>query len=976
MNRFTLVLFFLAALFCANLNAQTDRQISGQVKDAKSGETIPGVNVYVKDQPSVGTVTDPNGKYSFAVPASANTLVYSSVGYATKELAINGTTMDVSLDVANNTLDAVVISASRKQEKILDAPASISLITSQQLQDNVSISPSENLKSVPGVDIMNTGLVQTNVVVRGFNNIFSGALLTMVDNRYATVPSLRVNVNMFIPTDNSDLDRIEVLRGPASALYGPDCSNGVVHMITKMPLDQTKKFETTITQGIGFRGKVDDTIQIANPINPVTDSVYADYKPEFDFEDIGDRLMYSTSIRNSGKLSDKFGYKILGTYFAGTDWRYDDPLEPAIVLLGTETATGRVPEGDSIENNRNENIRKLGLDGALEYRFNSLSTLILSGGFTTNDDIELTGIGAGQAQGWKYYYAQLRYTNNHFFGQIFMNGSNAGTTYLLRTGDLIIDHSKQYAAQAQYSSDLFKKKLSLVYGVDALLTRPDTQGTIDGRNEDDDNITEIGGYAQGDYKFNEKFDVIAALRLDYHNFVDDPFLSPRGGIVYKPNHNNTFRATYNRAFSSPSSNNLNLDILQLADLGDLGAFGQSLYGLDYLPGIGARAVGNRGGFTFAYDDAGLPMFHSPYALAIGDAENTYYSLGSNNDLNNITWNVFYNLLVDNFVAQSGLNEPTIRSLLVNIVPDSIFGVQNSLQLLNLTTGTFEPIDPSRVTDYGGIKNSPSSTYEVGWKGNILDKFFITLDVYTNTFKDFVSPLTNITPNVFLDNQSLNNYLTPVVDANYNNPDNAFAAGALTAFLDPVANGGNGNGTGEDELLGLLISSASGVPMGTVVPTQYDDAAIYVTYVNIGDITVYGTDLGITWYPNDDWRISVAYSWVNKDSIAVEGAQLGYVALNAPKNKAGIRINYDIKKIDLNVGVNFRWQEGFPANSGAYTGHVDDVNDMDVTLNYRPHYLKGSQFSLQVSNVYNHVQQYFIGAPYMGRSVFFKVGYSF
>ena len=76
-------------------------------------------------------------------------------------------------------------------------------------------------------------------------------------------------------------------------------------------------------------------------------------------------------------------------------------------------------------------------------------------------------------------------------------------------------------------------------------------------------------------------------------------------MVYKPSTRQTFRLTYNRAFSAPSSNNLNLDILQLADLGDLGAFGQSLFGLDYIPGIGVRATGNRGGFTYSYDNNGF-----------------------------------------------------------------------------------------------------------------------------------------------------------------------------------------------------------------------------------------------------------------------------------------------------------------------------------------------------------------------------------
>src|SRR5690606_10829117 len=74
------------------------------------------------------------------------------------------------------------------------------------------------------------------VVARGFNNICSGALYTLTDHRIASVPSLRVNLMHFVPTTNEDLERIEVVLGPGSALYGPGTANGVLHMITRSPL--------------------------------------------------------------------------------------------------------------------------------------------------------------------------------------------------------------------------------------------------------------------------------------------------------------------------------------------------------------------------------------------------------------------------------------------------------------------------------------------------------------------------------------------------------------------------------------------------------------------------------------------------------------------------------------------------------------------------------------------------------------------
>lgn len=952
------LLAILLYCFTPMLQAQSTRTITGKVMDASTNESVPGVGIFSKEDNTIGTVTDMDGMYRLEVPSSTTAIIFRSVGFEETEYALGtSNTVDIKLKSANLNLDAVVISASRKSEKILDAPASISLVTTQQIENTVAITPTQNLKGVPGVDIINMGLVQTSVVTRGFNNIFGGSLLTMVDNRYAAVPSLRVNINMFIPTDNSDLERIEVLRGPASALYGPNCANGVLHMITKSPLQQDKKYMTTVSLGGGFRGKIDDTIATINPINP-----------EFDYENIGDRTMYSMALRHSGKVSDKFGYKILGTYFSGTDWKYDDPLEPEYIIKGKQTTNGRETVGDSVLNVRDYAINKIGMDVRLDFSPKEDMSIIVASGLTQNNTLEMTGIGAGQGIDWKYYYGQVRFSYKNFFAQGFMNGSNSGETYLLRTGDLITDLSKLYAGQVQYSSDLVNDKLNLVYGLDMILTRPNTDYTINGRYEEDDNINEFGGYIQGDYKASEKWQFIGAMRLDYHNFVEQPFFSPRAAVVYKADSRNTFRLTYNRAYSAPSSNNLNLDILQLADLGDLGAFGQNYYGLDYLPSIGVRASGNREGFTFSYDDNGLPMWLSPYSQSIGGSATDYYSIGGNNELNNLTWDLGMELLFQGFAEATGLPVAQVKLLFGPLIPDDISNVSNELRLLNLTTAQFDVIDPNNVQDYGTILNSATSTIEAGWKGGLLnDKLFVTIDAYTSTIYDYVSPLTNITPNVFLDPNTLAEDITPLITAAYTDPANGLAANLLDGSL-----GDGSPGSGLAPFIETVLGAGAGVPMGTVVPTQFNDASIYVTYVNLGDVTVFGADLGATYYASDDLRFSLGYSWIDKDSIPLEGAQLGYVGLNAPKNKVAVKASYDIRPAHLNVGITFRWQESFPANSGAYVGTVESNHDLDLTFNYTPPWWEQSMFSLTIMNIYNHEQQYFVGAPYIGRSAFFKV----
>ena len=85
-------------------------------------------------------------------------------------------------------IDQSVVSASRRQEKMLDAPASVSVIDAEDIRTQPVSTVAEHIRDLPAVDFAQTGLAQANVVARGFN-IFSGAMLTLADNRIARVPS-------------------------------------------------------------------------------------------------------------------------------------------------------------------------------------------------------------------------------------------------------------------------------------------------------------------------------------------------------------------------------------------------------------------------------------------------------------------------------------------------------------------------------------------------------------------------------------------------------------------------------------------------------------------------------------------------------------------------------------------------------------------------------------------------------------------
>ena len=151
--------------------------------------------------------------------AGSYTVSVSAIGFAPKSSSNvqPGAALTIVMTPRTNVLEQTVVTASRaRPEKVLDAPAQILTVTSQQIEERPAVTVTDHLRSTPGVDINKGGIAQANVVARGFNNAFSGSMLMLQDYRFAGVPSLRVNVPFLFTGTNEDIDRIEVLLGPAS----------------------------------------------------------------------------------------------------------------------------------------------------------------------------------------------------------------------------------------------------------------------------------------------------------------------------------------------------------------------------------------------------------------------------------------------------------------------------------------------------------------------------------------------------------------------------------------------------------------------------------------------------------------------------------------------------------------------------------------------------------------------------------------
>ena len=928
-NRLSILLFILFIFVSVTVVSTEAATLNITVSDAQTGNKLNAVSVTVtpKTGDTATGVSDVTGALTVTdLTPGIYMITASSPGYADTIMAdvalAADETKSVELALSSKIiqLEQVSVTASRRPEKVLEAPASVALVGDSEIKDRIALSVTEHLKSVRAVDVVTAGLGTSYVVVRGFNNVFSGSLLSLVDNRIASVPSLRVNSYSFVPTISEDIEQIEVVSGPGAALYGPNSANGVMHIVTRSPFTSQG---TTVSLGGG------------------------------------ERSMLVGSLRHAGVVNETIGYKFSGNYFRGNDWeegRSKEDVEGAGGLIfDTYKASGEF---------------------RVDYSPGNDTTAILASGFTQATGIELTGIGAGQAQNWTYGYLQGRFIYKDLFAQTFWNRSNAGDTYVVRSGDPTIDNSDLYVGQIQHGYN-FGERQRFTYGLDVLLTRPDTEGTINGVNEADDNINEIGAYLQSETKILPQLKFIAAGRVDDHNQLEDIVLSPRVALAYQPNDDHNLRVTYNRAFNTPRTSDLFLDILSATDPFQLGANFQPALG--FSPNIDIRAQGVRSetGFTFERSADGRPEFRSPFSPLAKLSAETYIPL-DDPVFTNVMWSVGRGAVMsgvkpifESGLTAQGLPAPTIQALLDgfdNLIPQQVVGVKNVLRSLDPQAGDF--VDVEDVNDVNPLKPTITQTYEVGYKGILMNKLAFSADVYHSRINDFVGPLVVETPNVFLDAVTLGVSVGEQITVALADPQNAVLNQALLAF-DAPAQGGNGNGSPVDELVKLFVAGTENngpafIPFGTVTPEQAADPnAIMLTYRNYGDISLNGLDLNFTYYLNPSWSFGANYSFVSKDLFEnVDG--LGDIALNAPKNKFGASFQYLNADLGLGVGLRTRFVAGFPVRSGVYVGDIESYYTIDLNAGYDLPIGPRPRLSLTVQNLLNRRHQQFIGSPEIGR----------
>ncbi len=907
-NRIRMLLVLAFMVFAMPAAAQNGT-ISGRVTD-ETGKGVSGAIVQAISglRTAASGLADETGAFRLSnLPAGSYTVRARRVGYAQKQAdnvqvgAGASATVNLSLSQIASQLEQVVTTASRAPEKVIDAPASVSVVTTAQVNERAAASVADHVVALPGIDVARGGLMRSNIVARGFNNIFSGALLTLTDNRFAFVPSLRVNIPYLSTTTSEDIERIEVVLGPGAALYGPNTASGVMAIVTKSPF---------ATQGT--------TVTV----------------------DGGNQSALRGSVRTAWAPTARFGVKATYDAFRGREWDF--------------VPTDTIGEQKS----RDRDVNRQGGEVRADFRPTPASEIIATYGRSqAGSAVEPTGLGAAQIKDWVYQTYQLRGRVSNLFAQVFVNKSDAGKTFLLgavrpttNCPDVtdracIIDKSSQLAAQVQHGFNLGTRQRFL-YGYDYINTMPKSEGTINGRNEDDDDITENGGYIHSVTDISSMLQLTAAARVDKHSRLEKSVFSPRLAMVFKPVENQNLRLTYNRAFSTPSTNNLFLDL----EANRIPSTGTKLFGV--------RALGVPvGGFSFSRACTGgvgngLCM-KVPTAFTGTAAVQTLPAQAA----------LLYKAAFA--AAGPGLVAAGVPASLVSYLAaqqPTIAEVGTKLRILN-SNSTFTDVLPTDLRDVARLKPTIHSTIEGGYKGIISNRLQVSLDVWHENRKNFVGPLIIETPNVFLDAATLG----------------GFIAGKLAAIGVPAATIGALAPTIAGALGGVSGSTvARGVPLGVVNFSESlsSGSDVIVTYRNFGNLNVWGSDLGAELLLDRGFSLQGTYSYVNKNLFPkseVGGVQ--DISLNAPANKHSFTVKYRNESNGWGGEVRERHVDGFQALS-FISGNIKPYTLLDAGISYRPPSLNGVLIAINGTNLLDDRHQEFAQGGLIGRLILTRLQVTF
>jgi len=520
-------ILFLAVIGISNLLSAQSQQvtISGIVKNNEN--PIPFASIYVKGG-NQGTNTDNNGKYEITLSAGKITLIAQAQGFKSsrKELMItegSNQVVNFTLEEGNEVLNEIVITGTRTEKRRTDSPVIVNLISSKTLEQVTATDLSEGLRFQPGLRVevdcqtCNYSQIRMNGLQGGYSQVLINgrAIFSPLTGLYGLE---QIPVNM--------IDRIEVVRGGVSALYGSSAIGGTVNVITKVPKKNGYSFSYGYQNIDGSdQNLISGNATVVNEDRNAGVNFFINNRTREAYDANGDNYSELPALKDNS-----FG---VNAFYLPTD---NSKLEASFSSLYEYRFGGEIVDKPAFlakqSEERTHNVKM----GSLDYQINfDRSSLI-------------------------FYYGGQRTDRDHYTGIIPDDATEKAEFFDAPPYGISEVVTHQGGTQYNYSFDAFLGgKTVFTGGLEYMYD--DVLDEIESYNYLIDQTTKtLGAFVQNDWDIFEKLNFLTGFRLDKHNLVDHAIFSPRVSLLYKLEETTQFRLGWGTGFRAPQAFDTDLHI--------------------------------------------------------------------------------------------------------------------------------------------------------------------------------------------------------------------------------------------------------------------------------------------------------------------------------------------------------------------------------------------------------------------------------
>ena len=446
--------------------------------------------------------------------------------------------------------EQVIVTASKTEQQLVNAPAAVSLVTSEIIQNSPATNIGDLLRAVPGLNVTQVSARDINLTARGATSTLATSQLALVDGRSVYLDFFGMVMWDLVPASANNIRQIEVIRGPASAVWGANAMNGVVNIITKTPRELAAQDGTTLTIGAGaFNRHVGDHGADSGPLFYVNGS-------------------------HARAIDNRWAFRLSAGYLTQD-------------YLPRPTGTIANPFQTPYPSYMNRGTSQPKFEGRIDYDMAGGGTMIVSGGVAGTEGIIHSGIGPFDiSSDSRMTHFTTRYQKGSRRIAFFANLLDGNASNLLANGPtgrplpLVFD-TKTFDVEA---SDVRLVGTSHVFTFGGNFRRNTFDISLAPAGDD---RNEGGGFIQDEIFFGDQLRWVVGGRLDKFSSIAAAVFSPRTTFMIKPDAAQTFRISFNRAFRAPSFINNHIDTTILNDI-DLGALSPALASFVFP----IRAIGN------------------------------------------------------------------------------------------------------------------------------------------------------------------------------------------------------------------------------------------------------------------------------------------------------------------------------------------------------------------------------------------------